>query len=133
MSEKKKALIIDDDSMIRDVVSLLLEERGWDTVEGCDGDEVVDLALAESPDLVVLDVMMSNKSGFEALKELREDDNTTHIPVLMLTAVNDFELGNQHDAESIGYDLGVSPPEAFLEKPIDKDKIDEAINNLPEV
>ena len=119
----KKALGVDDDPEVRSLVSLFLEGHGWETREGEDGDEAVALAVHDCPDVIILDLMMPQKDGFEAFKELREDMRTRHIPVVMLTAVNDFDLGEVHDAESIGRRLSVTPPEAFIPKPFDIDAV----------
>ena len=119
----KKALVVDDDPEVRSLVSLFLEGHGWETREGEDGDEAVALAVHDCPDVIILDLMMPQKDGFEAFKELREDMRTRHIPVVMLTAVNDFDLGEVHDAESIGRRLSVTPPEAFIPKPFDIDAV----------
>lgn len=119
----KKALVVDDDPEVRSLVSLFLEGHGWETREGEDGDEAVALAVQDCPDVIILDLMMPQKDGFEAFKELREDLRTRHIPVVMLTAVNDFDLGEVHDAESIGRRLSVTPPEAFIPKPFDIDAV----------
>ena len=119
----KKALVVDDDPEVRSLVSLFLEAQGWETREGEDGDEAVALAVQDCPDVIILDLMMPGKDGFEAFKELREDLRTSHIPVVMLTAVNDYDLGEVHDAESDGRQLSVTPPEAFIPKPFDVDAV----------
>jgi len=111
-------LIADDDSDVLDFMRALLLSEGCTVFTASDGDEAVLVAVREQPDAIVLDVMMPGKTGFDALKELRTDPRTAHIPVVMLTAVNDFELGTGHDRESTGRRLGVVPPESFLEKPI---------------
>jgi CheY-like chemotaxis protein len=119
MDTKKRALIVDDEPDARMVVSGLLQSQGWETIEGEDGTEAVALASRENPDLVILDVMMPGKDGFDVLRELREDSRTQHIPVIMLTAINDIEMGERHDAESTGHRLGVTAPQAFVDKPFE--------------
>lgn len=127
MSETlKKALIVDDSCDARATVAMCLEAEGWETLEGEDGDEGVAMAIRECPDVIFLDLLMPQKDGFETLKELREDFRTSHIPVVVLTAINDYELGAHHDAESIGRSLDVDPPEGFIEKPFEVDDILEA-------
>lgn len=116
---RKRVLIADDETDIRINLASLFHEHGWDTVEGKDGVEAVALAVTQQPDLVVLDVMMPGLDGFAAFQELRADHRTEHIPVLMLTGVNDFRLGACHDGDTMGRDLGVAPPQAFIEKPME--------------
>lgn len=126
----KRALIVDDDSDVRSTISMTLQAAGWEVVEVRNGEEAIVVASREYPDLIVLDVMMPRMTGFETLKQLREDDTTDSIPVIMLTAVNDFELGQHHDAENIGQRLGVPAPEAFLEKPLSPKEFLKAVETI---
>lgn len=118
-----RVLVVDDETVIRRNVSELLALRGYYVSEGCDGSEATTLAERENPAVIVLDVMMPRKSGFEALEELRSNPATEHIPVVMLSAVNDYELGAHHDADSVATLTGVRAPEAFLEKPFDMNQL----------
>ncbi len=115
---QRTALVVDDDAEIRDLVAAVLEFEGCAVIQGCNGEEALSLAIANLPDLIVLDVMMPVKDGFETLKELRQDARTAHIPVVMITAINEVELGTHRTAESTGLRLGVIAPEAFLDKPV---------------
>ncbi|MFM1918773.1 MAG: hypothetical protein RLZZ303_407 [Candidatus Hydrogenedentota bacterium] len=118
-----RVLVVDDETVIRRNVSEVLALRGYHVAEGCDGCEVATLAERENPAVIVMDVMMPRKSGFEALEELRSNPATEHIPVVMLTAVNDYELGAHHDADSVASTTGVRAPEAFIEKPFDMNQL----------
>jgi CheY-like chemotaxis protein len=123
----QSVLIAEDDADVQAFLRALLLHEGCTVHTANDGDEAVLIAVREQPDAIILDVMMPGKGGFEALKELRVDPRTAHIPVIMLTAVNDYELGVDHDRESTGRRLGVTPPEAFLEKPVRPDDLLEAL------
>jgi len=114
----KSILVAEDDADVLDFVRTVLQHEGCTVLTAEDGDEAILMAVREQPDAIILDVMMPGTNGFDALKALRTDSRTEHIPVIMLTAVNDFELGIGHDRESAGRRLGVQPPEAFLEKPV---------------
>ena len=105
-AKEKCVLIVDDDVNIRTNIVTLMREEGWRTVEGEDGEEAFALAVMELPDLIILDVLMPGRSGFDALRDLREDERTLNIPVIMLTAVNDENLGNCYDAETVGIHVG---------------------------
>lgn len=129
-AKEKCVLIVDDDVNIRTNIVTLMREEGWRTVEGEDGEEAFALAVVELPDLIILDVLMPGKSGFDALKELREDERTENIPVIMLTAVNDENLGNCYDAETVGIHVGVLPPEDFVEKPFSAARVLEAVRRV---
>jgi len=71
---------------VRLALATILEDAGHDIVEAEDGDQVFDLAIAETPDLVLLDVMMPRVNGFDALATLKADTRTNPIPVIMVTA-----------------------------------------------
>ena len=93
----KKILIVEDEDKIRKIVKTFLEKKSFGIVEVSDGKDAIDSFLTEKPDLVILDVMLPHKNGFEICKEIREFGNT---PILMLTAktqdndeINSFQLG----------------------------------------
>ena len=84
----RKILIVDDEKPIADIVSFNLKKEGFEVVLAYDGQEAVNKALTDSPDLVLLDVMLPEKDGFQVLKEIRQQ---LDIPVLMLTAKEEEE------------------------------------------
>ncbi len=127
---KRTALVVDDDAEIRDLVAAVLEFEGCAVIHGCNGEEALSLAIGNLPDLIVLDVMMPVKDGFETLKELRQDTRTAHIPVVMITAINEVELGIHRTAESTGLRLGVTAPEAFIDKPIQPQVLRKILSEL---
>jgi two-component system, OmpR family, response regulator VicR len=81
-----RALVVDDDAPIRNMLRTVLELEGWDVHEAEDGGQAVALALAERPHGVVLDVMMPVKDGFEVLAELRQTEHGRQMAIVMLTA-----------------------------------------------
>ncbi len=81
-----RILVVDDSPDVRRALAMILEDDGHDVVEAEDGDQVFDLAVAESPSLVLLDVMMPRVNGFDALAALKADTRTSRIPVIMVTA-----------------------------------------------
>jgi CheY-like chemotaxis protein len=117
----KRILVVDDEPDVRAVMRGLAEEAGFEVVEAEDGEEALALAVQYLPDVVVLDVMMPVADGFEVFRKLREDPATAQMAIVMLTSVNDFELGKSHSAESMAEAFREPPPDAFLEKPIDPD------------
>lgn len=116
--DTKTVVIAEDDSDIAAVIEMTLHGAGCVVYRAENGSEAIGLALQHRPDLVLLDVMMPGSDGIEALQALRQDPRTAHVPVVMLTAVNDYALGAPHDCVSLGRQAGVAPPEAFLEKPV---------------
>ena len=81
-----RILIVDDSPDVRLALATILEDTGHEIVEAEDGDQVFDLAVAQNPDLVLLDVMMPRVNGFDALATLKADTRTNPIPVIMVTA-----------------------------------------------
>lgn len=81
-----KILVAEDDPDIRDLVVFRLERSGWTVVEAADGQQAIDMARSDRPDVAVVDWMMPIKSGIEVISELRGDPNLASIPILMLSA-----------------------------------------------
>jgi DNA-binding response OmpR family regulator len=103
-----RALVVDDDKAIRDLLRSLLELDGWEVIEAEDGDQALALARAERPHGVVLDVMMPGKDGFEVLNELRKTEHGRAMAIVMLTAKTrptDILRGTR-----LGADLYVTKP-----------------------
>lgn len=130
MNPERSILFVDDEDDVRATFTAFFDAAGWKTFEASSADAAVTLAASERPDIVVLDVMMPGKTGHDVLRELRSDQRTSHIPVIMMTAVNDFDLGVHHDAETTGMFAGVRPPEMFLEKPVDTGLLLETVQRL---
>lgn len=82
----KKILIVDDEKPIVDILKFNLEKEGYNTVVAYDGEEAVQKALEEKPDLILLDVMLPKLDGFTVCKKLRQ---TLSCPIIMLTAKED--------------------------------------------
>ena len=85
MSEKT-ILVADDESHILNVVSLKLRNAGYRVITACDGQEALDLAVSEKPDLLITDYHMPRLSGIELCRRLQQDASTSSIPTIMLTA-----------------------------------------------
>lgn len=84
-----KVLVIDDDKLLVAVVSDVLGLNGLDVIRATDGLVGLDLALTESPDLILLDIMMEPLNGFEVLERLKLEGGTKDIPVIFLSAISD--------------------------------------------
>lgn len=118
MASLKKVLVVDDDESIRLFVAGIMEAEGWEAIEALNGQQALDRAEAEEPDLIVLDVNMPVMDGFTAFKRLRESPFTAKIPIIMLTAFNE-ETGERYDRERMEAEFGVDGPEDFVDKPVD--------------
>lgn len=83
---KKKILVVDDEKPIAEIIKYNLEKEGFLVSLAFDGEEAVRKALAETPDLIILDIMLPKKDGFVVCKEVRQKIN---VPIIMLTARED--------------------------------------------
>lgn len=81
-----KILLVEDNELNRDMLSRRLARKGYEVVIAVDGQEGVDLARAEAPDLILMDMSLPVKDGWTATTELKGDPATTSIPVIALTA-----------------------------------------------
>ena len=82
----KKVLIVDDERNIVDILNHNLVKEGYATCQAYDGEQAVEVAKSEKPDLILLDVMLPKKDGFSVCKEIRQ---TSSVPILMVTAKED--------------------------------------------
>ena len=107
MSQKRRILVVDDDPDFCDVVQSKLEALNVDIELAYDGVEGMDKVKANPPDIIVLDVMMPEKDGFQMCREIKQDSKYQDIPVIMLTAVADHIADtaySQYDAMSMEAD-----------------------------
>jgi DNA-binding response OmpR family regulator len=107
--DRKKILLVDDSSTVLLMERMILSKSEYDVVTARDGQEGVEKALSERPDLILMDVVMPRMDGFEACKKLREQDGTKAIPVIMVTT-----RGELSSVES-GYASGCND---YVTKPI---------------
>ena len=78
-----KVLVVDDESSIVNIISYNLKKEGYEVITAEDGEEGLELALSEKPDLILLDIMMPKMDGYEVCRKIREKSN---VPIIMLTA-----------------------------------------------
>lgn len=81
----KTVLVVDDQPHIVRLIQVNLEKEGFRVATAGDGVEGMEKVRALTPDLIILDVIMPRKDGFEVLREMKADDRLAHIPVVMLT------------------------------------------------
>jgi DNA-binding response OmpR family regulator len=87
----ERILAVDDEESIRRLVTVTLQNRGFKVDTAVDGEDAIDKIALEMPHLVVLDVMMPKMNGWEVRKRLRENPKTADLPILILSAVGEFE------------------------------------------
>ena len=104
-----KILIVDDDLQTLKLIGLMLERRGYEITAARDGRQALHKARTETPDLIILDMMMPDMTGYEVCQQLRSQPATRHLPVLMFTAKADVDTRVQ------GFEAGADD---YLTKPI---------------
>lgn len=82
----KKVLVIEDEPNIIEAVGFILSRDGWEVKTHSNGHDAMQAVRARMPDLIILDVMLPGRSGYDILEEIRSDADLSGIPVLMLTA-----------------------------------------------
>ena len=82
---KKKILIIEDESTMRNSLEEFFEENGYEVFGAADGEAGLELAQTKLPDLIILDIILPKKDGFEVLEHLKKDEKTKDIPIVLCT------------------------------------------------
>lgn len=90
-----KILVVEDDLSISGLLSEYLTDEGFNVIVAQDGDQGLEMAISEKPDLILLDIMMPKKDGLTVLKELRVTEEGKTVPVIMLTNEKSIEEVNQ--------------------------------------
>ena len=118
-----KILLVEDNEMNRDMLSRRLKRRGFDMVIAIDGQEGLEMAGQESPDLILLDLSLPKVDGWEVARRLKADATTSGIPIIALTA--HAMAGDRERAMEAGCD-------EYDTKPIDMKRLLEKINTMLE-
>jgi CheY-like chemotaxis protein len=88
---KKKILVVDDSRTALFMVTTILRKERYELVTANDGEQALEMAVAEHPDLILMDVIMPRKTGFEACRELKRREDTKSIPVILVTTRGEGE------------------------------------------
>jgi len=122
----KKILIVDDDPDLVEAVSTILESKGYAVVAAYGGVEGLAKAKSEGPDLIVLDVMMPDKDGYEVCEELKADEQYRSIPILLLTAVVS-KIPSTKYTQQMGME---TEADDYVDKPVEPDELVRRIEAL---
>jgi len=129
MPKQTKILLIDDDPDVHTVVKKILEPKSYHVVSAYDGEEGLGKVVEERPDLIILDVIMPGKHGFEVCRELKTDEKYhffSNIPVLMLTVYpEDREKMHLSIREGM-----MMEAEDYLQKPVDPQELLNRVEDL---
>jgi len=97
---KKKILVTEDDTALREALADYLTKEGFEVMTAANGEEGIEMAKKENPDLLLLDIILPRKDGFEVIKELKADEKTKNIPIVLLTNLE--SLGDIEKALQLG-------------------------------
>ena len=117
----RKILVADDSDNIRNVLQLNFEWKGYEVLAAADGEEAIRLAERVRPDLIILDVMMPRRNGFQVCRLFKSDAKTSEIPVILLTAKN------QKEDRYWGQDCGA---DEYITKPFNTPMLEKVVERL---
>lgn len=124
MSDKHKILVIDDDPEIVTFLTVLLEDNGYQSVSAKNGVEGLEQVKAERPDLILLDITMPEKTGVRFYRDIRESEEFSSIPVVMVTGVMIEFKKFIHSRRQ------VPPPDGYISKPVDRQELLDTVARL---
>ena len=116
-----RILVVDDEPNNRLLLTVMLAPDGYDVVTAAAGEEALAMIAQHAPDLIVLDVMMPGMDGYQVAARIKSGDATRHIPIIMLTALND------RNSMMHGLNAGA---EQFLTKPVVRAELSLRVRNL---
>ncbi len=116
-----KVLVVDDEVYILHILDFSLGAEGYEVITAANGEQALEKAISEKPDLIVLDVMMPKMDGYETCRKIKALPETKHIPVLLLTA-----KGRDIDRQR-GFDAGADD---YITKPFSPNKLIDRIQGI---
>ena len=116
-----RVLIVDDERRNRDLIEVMLSAEGYNLLTASSGEEAIMTVASERPDLVLLDVMMPGMDGYQVAMRLKGDAETAHIPIIMLSALDD------RNSRMHGLSAGA---EDFMTKPVNRTELCLRVRNL---
>lgn len=107
-------LVVDDEIINRLVLTTMLKKNGYSILEAQNGEEALHLTRSEHPDIIILDIMMPKMDGYEVIEQLKKEEKTASIPIILVTALNSTE----DIQRGIGYGV-----DEFITKPVDVNEL----------
>jgi two-component system alkaline phosphatase synthesis response regulator PhoP len=125
MDDKKLILVVDDDPDLVEAISMKLESENYRVAKAYDGIQAWERIKQERPHLIILDVMMPNKNGYQVCDELKKNPQYSNITVVLLTAVGDAVTSTKYTH----MDGKTALADEFIPKPIDLDNLMEIVKD----
>ncbi len=119
--EKKIILLVDDEKDLVETLTYRLEANNYKVIPAYDGQEALNKAKSEKPDLIILDLMLSKMNGYEVCQLLKFDEKYKHIPIIMFTA------RTQESDKKTGFEVGTN---AYITKPFEAEVLLSKIKEL---
>jgi CheY-like chemotaxis protein len=111
LADRIRILVADDDKLIRELLSDILEDSGYHVALASDGEEALGKVHSEPPDLILLDILMPKRNGIQVSQELKGDPATSGIPIIIITSLPGTPAGQ------------VSRADLYLQKPVRPDEL----------
>lgn len=127
---KKKIMIVDDETDIQEYLMAALEDSGYSTCTVNDINDILGSIYREKPDLLILDIMMPDRSGISIYREIHQTPEFKTIPIILMSGLsskNEFIEKLFHDKKNPDE---MEVPAVFMEKPIQLEKLEKQISNL---
>ncbi len=131
-ASEKRILVVDDEPDVRNFLAACLEDAGFDVETASDGIDALEKVKARVPDLMTLDMVMPRKSGIQMMRDLREREEWSSIPVIVITAHAHDEFGSEDIKEFSAFAIR-HRPRYTMEKPVTPEKLVKAVGEILEV
>jgi len=126
----RRVLAVDDDPDITMFVKTVLEENGYTPLIARNGETGLAIARDESPDLIILDVLMPKQSGIRMYRELKSDESLKNIPVIILSGIAKRTFLRSQEALTEFGDESIPEPDVYIEKPVEPLELAETVKDL---
>ena len=127
----KTVVAVDDEVQVREIVSTILEENGYVALLAKNGEEAMDIIRQNSPDLIIMDILMPRQSGIKMYRELKSDEILNDIPIIIYSGIAKRTfLRTQAAREESGSQESVPTPEEYVEKPAKPEYLEKVIKKL---
>jgi CheY-like chemotaxis protein len=123
----KKILIVDDEVEQIEYASTVLEASGYTPIMAMDGKEGMKKVKAEKPDLILMDIMMPERGGIGMYQDLKHDEETKNIPVIIVTGI---ARGGDFNDLIVRQDQDIPAPDGYIEKPMNADVMLKMVSDL---
>jgi CheY-like chemotaxis protein len=128
--QRLKILVVDDETDSRIFLCNLLGTCGYEAIDAADGEEGLQKAKAERPDLIILDIMMPGEKGVHMYRCLKLDESLKKVPVIVVSSVDRRALAVYRKSQNLWEDPAGPPRGAFLKKPLEADVLVQMVREL---